>query len=371
MTISIIVPIYHGKEYIRNMVAQVMENAGDIPCDIQLLLVNDDPDVPLQGNWVSGAVHIEAVGTDRNRGIHGARVRGLERARGELILFLDQDDRIAPNYLERQIACLGQADAVVCRAVRDGRLHYTDTHVFEKVISKEFMLRKWCPIVSPGQVLLRRQAIPELWMKRILKNTGADDYFLWLLMAAEGKTFALDQDVLFEHVATGRNASSDTVRMMDSEEEMIEILREEHVFHGEEEAWLAELPKSLRKVHVQELDRRGRALAFLLHWHRVAAQGGSPLAFFERRRIRTIAIYGAGDLGNGLRLLLRGTEVRVAFYIDQNAEYIRSDIPVCRKEALWGPVDAVIMTVGDRALEKEVGVLAGCQVYRAEEIWER
>ena len=53
---------------------------------------------------------------------------------------------------------------------------------------------------------------------------------MWLCMMAEGKKFALNQEVLFEHVITGFNVSENTNQMMDSEEEMLCILEKEQMF---------------------------------------------------------------------------------------------------------------------------------------------
>lgn len=370
MVISIIVPLYYGKKYIRAIIEQIEANAENISCKVELLLVNDAPDDPINESWISNTIQIRIMNTDINRGIHGARVRGLENASGQYVLFLDQDDKIAPMYLKSQLACIGGTDAVVCRVIHNHRLHYTNTHVFEKVVSKEFMLKKWCPIVSPGQVLIKKEGIPKLWRERIMKHKGADDYFLWLLMCGEGKTFSLNQEVLFEHVIKGNNASGDTNEMMDSELEMIRILDESHVFHDEEAMWLSSLPESLRRIHIKELDTYKRIVTFWQCWTREAKEKDSLPGFFVRNHINKIAIYGAGDFGRSISLLLEHTGVEVCFYIDQNAQYIISDIPVYQKEEMDIGIDAIIMTIKDKTVKEAVIALANCPVYDAEEIWE-
>lgn len=370
MTISIIVPLYYGKKYIRTIIGQIESNAQNLSCEIELLLVNDAPDDPINESWTSNIIQIRIMNTDINRGIHGARIRGLESAAGKYVLFLDQDDKMVPTYLKSQLACIGKADAVVCRAIHNCQFHYTNTFVFEKVVSKEFMLKKWCPIVSPGQVLIKRKAIPKLWRERIMKHKGADDYFLWLLMLGEGKTFSLNQEVLFEHIIMGNNASWDTNEMMDSELEMIRILEENQVFRGEEAVWLASLPESLRRIHIKELDNYRRIITFWQCWTR-EVKGKDPLPdFFAKNHINKIAIYGAGDFGRSISLLLEHTPVEVCFYIDQNAPYIISNIPVCQKEDMDMGIDAIIMTIKDKAVKEAVIAWADCPVYDAEELWE-
>ena len=342
---SIIVPLYHGKKYLDQIMGQVEQCARDSGCaDVELILYNDCPEEKIDACGKGYSYDIWVSNPGVNRGIHGARVQGLDQATGDYVLFLDQDDRIDPTYLRKQLDRIGDADAVVCRAIHNGRLHYTDTHVFEKVVTKDFMLRKWCPIVSPGQVLIKRASIPEIWKQNIIRHNGADDYFLWLLMAGEGKRFALNQEVLFEHVVAGGNTSGDTNEMMDSECEMIQVLKDSHVFKGEEEKWLDRLPESLRRIHVKELDNYKRAFSLFQRWGRNVSAGVSPAAFFKERGIRKIAVYGAGDLGKSLEMLLKNTDIRVKFFIDQNAEYIISELPVYRKRNVRGDVDAINLT---------------------------
>ena len=370
MTVSIIVPLFYGKKYldvILNQVEQCVQNAKGIK--VELVLYNDSPAEKISICETVYSYKIKVFNSAVNHGIHGARVHGLEKAEGEYILFLDQDDKIVPAYLEKQLNCIGHADAVVCRAIHNNRFHYTNTHVFENVISKEFMLKKWCPIVSPGQVLIKRNSIPSFWKNNILENNGADDYFLWLLMAGEGKSFALNQEVLFEHVITGMNTSGDTNKMMDSEEEMIQLLLENHILHGEEETWLSELLGSLRRIHIKELDQYKRTFAFLQYWNKCKAHNIPFLNFFQENHIRRVAIYGAGDLGRNVELLLYNTDIEVVCFIDQNADYILSERPVYRKDKINIKVDAILMSVKDENVTEEMKALSECPVYQIDEIW--
>ena len=45
------------------------------------------------------------------------------------------------------------------------------------------MMEKGNPIISTGQVLMRRASIPGVWMENIMETNCADDYLLWLCMA--------------------------------------------------------------------------------------------------------------------------------------------------------------------------------------------
>ena len=113
--ISIIVPIYHGQKYMRGLIVQIEDASREISGYVtELLFVNDDPDLPINPVFKSELIDIQVINTNVNRGIHGARVEGLLRCRGEFILFLDQDDKIDRNFLTKQLALIGEADAIVC-----------------------------------------------------------------------------------------------------------------------------------------------------------------------------------------------------------------------------------------------------------------
>lgn len=368
-TVSIIVPLYHGVGYVGQILKQIEQNAvcaGDI--SIQLILYNDCPEENIRIEEKKYSFEIQVINAEKNHGIHGARVRGLEYCIGEYVLFLDQDDLIQENYVADQYSKIGNADAVVCRLINGKRLHYTDTFQFEEVITKEFMLNHWCPIVSPGQVLLRKEAIPNIWRENILKNNGADDYFLWLCMMAEGKRFVLNQEVLFKHVITGRNTSENTNLMMDSEEEMIEVLKREAVFSESDLLALDGLKLSLRKIHVKQLDTQRWALNCLNRLYCNLFDKKYIYGWIREHKGKRIAIYGAGELGEGLCFFLQNQGLFPICYLDQNAAFILSEIPAYKVEDADMELDGILLTVSAKGLKETLKCRFGCEVIEIGEI---
>lgn len=367
--ISVIVPIYHGEKYIKSLIHMLEEGATGCRdrCIIELVLSNDDPECSLNG-YVSDQVEIRIVETDVNRGIHGARVRGLNYCTGDYVVFLDQDDVIQEDYFKSQSEKIGDADAVVCRLVNGKRLHYTDTFRFEEVITRDFMLHHWCPIVSPGQVMLKKRAVPDIWRENILTNNGADDYFLWLCMMAEGKRFVLNQEVLFTHVITGMNTSENTNLMMDSEEEMLSILRRKKVFTGDDANGFGDLKRSLRRIHVRMLEVQSKGLVCLDRINCSFRKRGRMYDWIRENRDRKVAVYGAGELGLALYDLLKEQGLVPLCYLDRNAEYIMADIPAYTMENAEVKLDSILLTIPDKDLEEKLKRKFSCEVVNVEEI---
>lgn len=66
--------------------------------------------------------------------------------------------------------------------------------------------------------------------------------------------------------------------------------------------------------------------------------------FFRKKLIKTIAIYGMGDLGELTLQDLRDSSVKVLYGIDQRAKQLQSTVPVLRLEEISEQVDMVIIT---------------------------
>ncbi len=238
MKISVITPFYQGNEYLKDLGTQLSTAASflDGSDAAEWILVNDSPDTPVDESLLAGsACSVCVLENEVNMGIHASRIRGLSAASGDWVLFLDQDDAIAPEALMQWTYAVqkagGAADAVVCNArlmQRDGSAllwFRTKEHV-QRLNDMDTWLSVGTQIISPGQVLLRRDAIPAAWTARAMLTNGSDDYYLWLLMLAEGRRFEYLDAALYTHRYTGSNLSEDTKRTDASTMEFLQLLRE-------------------------------------------------------------------------------------------------------------------------------------------------
>lgn len=345
-SVSIVVPIYHGEKYIKNLIRQ-MEGCADKSignCELELVLVNDDPDCMLD-SYHSEKLEIRAIETDRNRGIHAARVRGLNYCRGDYVLFFDQDDKIYPNYFNSQLAHLGDKGAVVCKILHKGRQFYDIRMPFEKVISREYIVGVRNPIISPGQVLIKKTKIPKIWTELVLKNNGADDWMLWLCMIADGQEFALNTDLLFEHVVEGENESVNVQHMMDSEKELYDKVKANKILTRWELKSLHGAVDAAAAAHIGILVKFQKMFFVYDAWLQMQEQDIRISAYLRKRDVYSVAVYGYSQIGKRLYYSLKKEGTYVRYFIDINAEYLKEEIPVYLPEAPLPQVDIIIISL--------------------------
>jgi glycosyltransferase involved in cell wall biosynthesis len=102
--VTVVIPCYNHGEFLDETVDSVLAQTFD---DFEIIIVNDgstDPGtVALLNRYLRPRTTVLHT---LNGGVSSARNTGISRARGEYILPLDADDRIAPTYLEKAAAIL-------------------------------------------------------------------------------------------------------------------------------------------------------------------------------------------------------------------------------------------------------------------------
>ena len=105
MTVSIIVPVYNVAPYIEGCLKSVMRQTyqGEMEC----LLIDDcgtDDSMAIAERMVNtykGPIRFEVICHEKNRGLSAARNTGINAAKGEYIYFLDSDDEITDDCIEK------------------------------------------------------------------------------------------------------------------------------------------------------------------------------------------------------------------------------------------------------------------------------
>lgn len=258
MDVSVIIPVYKGQKYIAPVLKMLTENVryaeehGN-PLEIEILFVNDYPDEDIVIDQQIDDFEITLITNKVNSGIHQTRVNGLKRAKGEYILFLDQDDEITPDCLYSQILSICDNDIVVGNGYRyiDGnyRKIYRNTGKQKLACKAGIYLRAANQIISPGQCLIRKTAIPSAWCENIMKDNGGDDLFLWLLMFENGSHFCINTACIYKHIDTGINLSGDLGAMYKSSDNLIKIAEEAKLLNTTSIALYKRRIRYLKSMH--------------------------------------------------------------------------------------------------------------------------
>ena len=93
--LSIIIPYYNVAQYTDELLKCL---APQIREEIEVILVDDGSKVPYKTNYKWCKIYRQT-----NKGVSAARNKGLELAKGEYIAFIDADDIVAGNYVDRII----------------------------------------------------------------------------------------------------------------------------------------------------------------------------------------------------------------------------------------------------------------------------
>jgi glycosyltransferase involved in cell wall biosynthesis len=107
-TVSVVIPAYNVEEYVADAVTSSLRQTHPPK---EIICVDDGSTdgtlEVLRGLESQHPEHINVL-TGPNRGPSAARNRGMERASGEYIQFLDADDTLLPEKLERDVAVLDE-----------------------------------------------------------------------------------------------------------------------------------------------------------------------------------------------------------------------------------------------------------------------
>lgn len=344
--ISVIIPLYKGIKYIDGLIEMLTKNISLLPkqLHVELLLVNDYPKDKISVSMSDTVQNFELkiINNEDNVGIHASRIIGIQKATGKYVYFLDQDDKIADEYLLSQWQSIGNADVVVCNGVVKHKLMYPNKTMQERLMHMEEWVGESNLIFSPGQAFIKKDAIPQVWLTTIMKMNGADDYFLWLCMLQNNAAFKINEKVLFYHFWHGNNTSSSVSNMKRSLTELYNIV--------ENLNFLPDLCNTVKKVlnnHEEAEKNRSSSINSFLTRLVYSYQNNISLEeLMINKNYSKIAIYGMGLLGNVLcNGLCNSSTVQIVCGIDKNAEIFRYDFPVYKPTDPIPYVDAVIVTV--------------------------
>ena len=202
-TVSVVIPTYNRARFLGAAVASV--RAQTYPC-LEILIVDD-------GSTDDTAQVVAALGngiryiTQPNAGPAAAHNRGIQDAHGDLVAFLDTDDRWLPEKTARQVALMMARPAVALvtadEALENGvgenlfASNFSRRNIVEQmrlspdgVVSNSPALLLQVNFISTSTVLARRSVLVALDGFNPQLHYG-EDLDLWLRIAARSEIGSL------------------------------------------------------------------------------------------------------------------------------------------------------------------------------------
>lgn len=156
--LSVIVPIYNVEKYLSECLQSIINQNIK---DIEVIMVNDgstDSSKFIAETFIEKDNRFILINQE-NKGLSAARNKGLSIAKGEYIFFIDSDDFIIDNNLEKMINIIEQdnSDVIAGRMVRvfeKGKIildsNYFDLYNKNLCTNKEYLLisnqYNWAPV---------------------------------------------------------------------------------------------------------------------------------------------------------------------------------------------------------------------------------
>lgn len=193
MDISFIIPFYRGEKLIIPLLTSIKESYNAAPivrCELILIVDSMESDATMLELKIRENLpadfQIIVRKNAKNLGVSGSRNEGLSLAKGNYVLFIDQDDsvsvdffRVISSYIEGEydfILMNGIINFTGNRKYRTHFIYYLSPQLNYKNLIEDEIIR------SPGQVLILRDTIGELRFPSPISNFGSDDKFFWILL---------------------------------------------------------------------------------------------------------------------------------------------------------------------------------------------
>jgi glycosyltransferase involved in cell wall biosynthesis len=212
--VSILIPAYNAENWIADTIQSAIAQTWQSK---EIIVVDDgsrDSTAEIARRFVSKQVTVVSKG---NEGAAAARNKAFSMSQGDYIQWLDADDLLAPDKIERQLAALQTYNRRVLLSsswaffnYRTERARFIPTSLWQDLSPVEWLLRKM------GEVGENQHMQTATWLtsRELAEAAGpwdthqlSDDdgeYFCRVLLASEGTRFVPEAKVFYRMTPPGR-----------------------------------------------------------------------------------------------------------------------------------------------------------------------
>lgn len=290
--VTAIIPTYRRATMVRQAVETVLSQDY---ASIEVIVVDDNTDVAEQ-QAVRAALadfgeQVVVIPNQRQKGACGARNTGIERARGDYIAFLDDDDLWLPGKIREQVSLLERTAYVAsfCGYIDVDMAfnHARRCRSSRPVLKREHALAGECP-TSTSLVLIRKSVLVDagLFDESL---PSFQDFDMWLRCLEKGDFGYVDEALVTFVQHEGERTSVNLTRRLAG-------LAAIEAKWGHAMSAQVDFAAFKRRVVVDALIANGKA--------RMGAQYVASLGFFTRAMLadrlskRTLFWFAIGALGS-------------------------------------------------------------------------
>lgn len=203
--VTVIVPVYNVEAYVGKCVDSILVQSFS---DFELILVDDgssDGGGAICDTYAEKDARIRVI-HQKNAGLGGARNTGIEAAAGEYILFVDSDDAIEPDTLEKTVGKSENLQAdILAFSFRSVDENGNTLSVFKENLPKEKPLS---PIRDKQVFLSSPSAWNKLYRRALFLSTGVrfpprvwyEDVRTTFKLFLFAKSIVFTDDVLYNYL---------------------------------------------------------------------------------------------------------------------------------------------------------------------------
>ena len=140
-TVSIIVPVYNSEKYLKRSIESILNQTYK---DLEIIIIDDkstDNSKKIIQKYASSDNRIRAFYSEVNHGVSRSRNIGLKSISGDYVMFMDSDDYIVPEAIERMVNASIKYDAdivdnyhLIIYSKKNKEYYFTESKVPKKTL---------------------------------------------------------------------------------------------------------------------------------------------------------------------------------------------------------------------------------------------
>lgn len=207
--ISIIIPVYNVEKYIEDCITSVITQSYN---NLELILVDDgstDKSYAICESFCKKDRRIKLETVNRG-GVSAARNIGIEKSKGEYLLFVDSDDNLLPDALLHYVDNVNQTNADIVKSGWEA--HYYDGRIITHSQKEDVLMNDCSNYFTLVQATQYSTFIwNTLFARCIISDIRFDTSLCWLEdhifsyhCFLKSKSFALIKDVTYRYMVRKR-----------------------------------------------------------------------------------------------------------------------------------------------------------------------